>query len=311
MDNPREDSQVSEQKKQAKRKSLSRRFNLSFSLVYFITVLVTAPTIYFYTKQQVYSRAEKELELLVDVVKSIQSFVANDLRPHFMKEQIFYSPSFSGIVATSRIANYFNQEQPQYYISNSSDNPLNPDNAAEGLELELLNRFRNDRSLESLNMTGEIDSQKYLVSSAPKVSKKGCLRCHGEPEVAPLDVKETYSAKSGFGYKPGEVVGVSVVGVPLEDVQSLSVQRGLMIIGSITLLFAMLFLILNTLVRRLMLKPIISITTIAKAVSRGDVGREMPMRNRNDEIEDLAIAFELLRRSLVAAIKRMRRKPKQ
>jgi HAMP domain-containing protein len=279
-------------------------------MVYFVTVLVTSSAIYFYTKQQVYIRAEKELELLVDVVKSIQSFVAKDLRPHFMKEQIFYSPSFSGIAATSRIANYFKLEQPQYYISNSSDNPLNPNNIAKGLELELLNKFRSDRALESVNTIGEIGGLNYLVSSAPKVSKKGCLRCHGSPEMAPNDVKEAYGTESGFGYKPGEVVGVSIVGVPLEDVQSLSVRRGLMVIGAITILFTIIFLILNILVRHQMLKPIIEITTVAKAVSRGDVGREMPVRSRNDEISDLSIAFELIRRSLVAAIKRMRRKGK-
>lgn len=299
---------MSENKEKIRRKSLAGRFNISLFVVYFITITLIAPLIYFYTKQQIYSRAEKELELLVDVVKSIQSYVAKDLRPHFMKEQIFYSPSFSGIVATSRVANYLKEEQPQYYISNSSDNPLNPGNMAEGLELELLNTFRNNRTIESINTTGRIEGRNYLVSSAPKISKKGCLRCHGIPENAPYDVKTTYGTESGFGYKPGDVVGVSLVGVPLEDVQSLSIRRGLMVIGAITILFAFIFFILNQLVRRLMLQPIMDITTVAKAVSRGDVGREMPVVNRNDEIADLAMAFELMRRSLVAAIKRMKKR---
>jgi HAMP domain-containing protein len=268
----------------------------------------TTPAIYFYTKQQVYERAEHELELLVDVVKSIQSFVAKDLRPHFMKEQIFYSPSFSGIVATSRIANYLNQVQPQYYITNGSDNPLNPENTAEGLELKLLKMFRQDRTIESFNTIGVINGENYLVSSAPKISKKGCLRCHGAPEEAPYDVRVTYGTDSGFGYKTGDVVGVSVVGVPLEDVQSLSIRRGVVFIGAVTVLFTIIFFVLNQLVRSQMLKPIMEITTVAKAVSRGDVTREMPVRTRNDEIADLAIALELLRRSLVSAIKRMRRK---
>jgi HAMP domain-containing protein len=101
-----------------------------------------------------------------------------------------------------------------------------------------------------------------------------------------------------------------VVGVPLDDVQALSIRRGLMIIGAITLVFTVLFLILNQLVQRLVLKPITQITTVAKAVSRGDVSREMPVSGVDNEIEDLSIAFELLRRSLVSAIKRMRRKNK-
>lgn len=293
---------------QIARRSLPKRFYLSLIIVYVVVVLATAPTVYFITKNQVYNRAEKDLVLLVDVVKSIQDYVATDMRPHFLKEKIFYSPAISGIVATSRIATYLKQKQPRYYISNASDNPLNPQNEAQGLEQRLLEEFRGNRQLKSLNRAGTINGQVYLVSSAPKVSKKGCLRCHGKPEAAPQDVKVTYGSQSGYGYRTGEVVGVSVVGVPLEDVQALSIERSLIVIGGITVLFAILFIVVNLLVRRLVIEPIIEITTVAKAVSRGDVGREVVMKARNDEISDLANSFELLRRSLVIAMKRIKRK---
>jgi HAMP domain-containing protein len=293
---------------QSNRKSLAKRFNLSLIVMYVITVLITTPVIYLTTKQQVYSRAQEDLSLMVDVVKSIQEFVATDLRPHFMKQQIYYSPSFSGIVATSRVAEFLKQKQPRYYISNVSDNPLNLNNTAKGLEVKLLNQFRSDRSMEVVNTVGDIDGQAYLVSSAPKVSKKGCLRCHGKPEVAPPDIKAKYSGDSGFYYRNGEVVGVSVVGVPLGDVQSLTIKRSLIVIGAITVLFAILFLLVNMLVRRLILQPITEITTVAIAVSRGDISREVEVEDRNDEIADLANAFELMRRSLITAMKRLKRK---
>lgn len=293
---------------QTNRRSLVKRFNLSLIVMYLFTILATTPVVYFLTKQQVYTRAEQDLVMLVDVVKSIQSFVASDLRPYFMKKQIYYSPSFSGIVATSRIAKYLKLKQPQYYISNVSDNPLNPNNKVKGIELDLLKQFRSNRDLGLLNTIGEINGKTYMVSSAPKISKKGCLRCHGNPEQAPEDVKASYGTESGYGYRAGEVVGVSVVGVPLEDVQSLTIRRSLMVVGAITLLFTILFLVINLLVRRLILEPITEITTVAKAVSHGDISREVNVRDRNDEIADLAKAFELMRRSLVAAMKRMKRK---
>jgi len=276
--------------------------------MYLCSVLVTAPTIYFVTKNQVYDQANEDLVLLVDVVKSIQEYVATDLRPHFMKEKIFYSPSFSGIVATARFSKYLKEKQPQYYIRNASDNPLNPDNLVRGLELRLLEQFQRDRSLKYLNQEGEIEGKNYLVSSAPKVSKKGCLRCHGQPDKAPGDVTATYGKETGYGYRPGEVVGVSVVGVPLDDIQGLTIQRSLIIVGGITVLFALLFIMVNLMVRRLILEPISDITKVAKAVSKGDINREVGVSGRNDEITDLALAFELMRRSLITAMKRMRRK---
>ncbi len=122
----------SKSNQQIMRKSLVTKFNLSLITIYLCSVLITAPSIYFLTKKEVYDRARQELTLLVDVVKSIQDFIATDLRPHFLKEKIFYSPSFSGIVATTRIAKYLKQKQPQYYIRNASDNPMNKNNLVQG-----------------------------------------------------------------------------------------------------------------------------------------------------------------------------------
>ena len=290
------------------RRSLAKKFNLSLVLLYLISILIAAPSVYLFTKQQVYARANEDLVLLVDVVKSIQDYVATDLRPHLMKQDIFYTPAVSGIVATARIAGYLGEKQPQYYIKNASDNPLNPNNRAQGLENELLERFRNDRGLGALSEEGVIGGKAYLVSSAPKVSKKGCLRCHGDPAKAPEDQKVSFNHDSGYGYKTGDVVGVSLVGVPLADVQALSLERSLYVIGGITLLFAVLFIVVNMLVKRLILVPIRDVTAVATAVSKGDLNRAMAVADRNDEISDLGQAFELMRRSLITAMKHLKGK---
>jgi HAMP domain-containing protein len=294
---------------QAPHQSLSRRFNLALLALYAVSVVVTAPLVYWYTRDQVYDRANEDLDLLVDVVKSIQSYVATDLRPHLTGQGIFYSPAISGIVATSRVAEHFKKEQPQYLIKNASDNPLNPVNLATGVETKFLERFRADRKLEGIHEAGVFDNRPYLVSAAPKISnKKGCMRCHGDPADAPEDVIKTYGTGAGYGYEFNDVVGVSLVGVPLQDVQSLALQRSLVVIGGLTLLFAVLFVVVNQLVQRLILKPISEITDVAKAVSGGDVNRVVSSGERTDEIGDLANSFELMRRSLVAAMKRMQKR---
>jgi HAMP domain-containing protein len=290
--------------------SLAKRFNFYLIFMYIVTILVTTPVTYFFTKQQVYALAKDDLNLVVDVMESIREYVAKDLRPHFMAKDIYYSPSFSGIVAISRVAKYLNGRQPQYYVSNVSDNPLTPDNEAKGIEVELLSQFRRNRDKQVVNTEGIINGQNYLIRSTPMVSKAGCLRCHGEPEKAPEDIKANYSAESGFGYVKGDVVGVGLVGVPLKDVQSLTIQRSLIMIGAITLLFSILFSVVNILVKRLVLEPVSEITTVAVAVSHGDISREVSVKDRTDEIAKLANSFELMRRSLVAAMKRMKSKAK-
>jgi HAMP domain-containing protein len=300
---------MTEQSEQSRRgNSLAKRFNFYLLFMYILTILVTTPVTYYFTKQQVYALAKEDLNLMVDVMKSVQQYVARDLRPHFMEKEIYYSPSFSGTVAISRVAKYLKERQPKYYVSNTSDNPLNPDNEAKGIEVDLLSNFRGNKDKQVINTEGMINGQNYLVRSAPMVSKRGCLRCHGDPELAPEDIKANFSAESGFGYINGDVVGVSLVGVPLKDIQSLTLQRSLMMICAITLLFSILFFVVNKLVKRLVLEPVSEITTVAVAVSHGDISREVSVKDRTDEISELANSFELMRRSLVAAMKRMKTK---
>lgn len=291
--------------KKPPRRSVSRRFNLALLLLYLVSIGIAAPVIYATTERQVNQQADKELRLLVDMVRSIQGYVAGHLRPFLMEKGLFYSPGFSGIVATGLIAEKFEEFQPGYYIKNVSDNPLNPKNNPQPFEQELLSRFRADRTLGETTEIGTINGQRMLVSAAPKESKKGCLRCHGEPEKAPEEISSRYGQTYGYYYKVGDVAGVSLVGVPLENVQAVATERSLVAIGLLTALFAIIFFSINMLVRRTMVKPILDISQEAKAISQGRM--EQPLESdRNDEVGDLIHSIELLRRSFVQAMKRMK-----
>ena len=285
------------------RSSVARRFNVALLLLYLASIAVSVPAVYYFARQQVESQAHRELGLLVDIVKSVQTYVIKDLRPYLTKQQIFYSPAVSGVAATARVAKHFKDLQPEFHIKVASDNPLNPENWPEPLEQRLLERYRGEK-LDGLVDTGQIGGQTYLVASAPKSSVPDCLRCHGDPKKAPEDVREKYGSASGYHYEPQGVVGVSLVGVPMEDIRELTIQRSLYVTGMLTGLFAVIFVIVNLLVRRYLITPIMDIARTAQAVSQGELDRVVTVP-RNDEIGELARAFELMRRSLVAAMKRM------
>jgi HAMP domain-containing protein len=284
---------------------VSRRFNLALLALYLLSIAIAAPVIYFATERQVEQQADKELRLLVDMVRSIQGYVADHMRPYLLEKGLFHPAGFSGIVATALVADKFGQLQPAYYIKNVSDNPLNPKNNPQPFEQQLLSRFRADRDLGEITQAGAIGGQRMLVSAAPKESKKGCLRCHGDPATAPEEIKSSYGETYGYYYKVGDVVGVSLVGVPLEDVQAVATERSLMAIGLLTVLFAIIFLSVNLLVRRTLVNPILEISREAQAISQGRMDRPVET-DRNDEVGDLAHSIELLRRSFVQAMKRMR-----
>lgn len=288
------------------RGSVVKRFNLVLIGVYLLAILIAGPSIYFVTHDQVHAQAQKELSMLVDMVKSIQDFVAKDLRPYFMERGLFYSPGFSGIVASSHVAEHFKKAQPNYYIKNASDNPLNPANTTQPLEVELLNRFRMNRALTHWVQEGQLNGKTLLISSAPKVSKQECLKCHGARTEVPEEIRAQFPGLEGYNYQIDQVVGVSVVGVPIDDVQALALQRATIVLGVLTVLFGIVLVAVNLLVRGYLLTPILKITEAAHEISHGKLGTRVEME-RNDEIGDLSRSVELVRRSFEKLIERMRK----
>jgi HAMP domain-containing protein len=286
--------------------SVVKRFNGALALLYLACILGSAPAIYLYTRAQVYDQARAQLTLLVDMVASIKGYVAKDLRPYFIEKGLFHVPGFSGIVATARVAGHFRTKQPSYVIRSVSDTPLNPANRPEPTEVNLLKRFRADTALKDVTEESRLGGKRVLLSASPMVASKGCLRCHGHPDQVPPQIVSEYGRDSGYGYQPGDIVGLGVIAVPLANVNDVALQRSLAAAGLLTLLFAAVFITVNLLVRRYLISPILRITEFSQAVAKGDLEQTLSM-NRNDEIGELARAVELLRRSFAQIMKRMRK----
>lgn len=287
------------------RRSIVRRFNGALLALYLISIGVSAPLIYFATDHQVSAQADKELKLLVNMVQSIQGYIAQHMRPFLVEHKLFYSAGFSGIVATGLIAEEFDRLQPGYYIKNVSDNPLNPANQPQPFEQQLLRSFRADRAMQETTGVGYLNGQRMLVAATPKESKSGCMKCHGSPSAAPTEIRARYDGTSGYNYRAGDIVGVSLVGVPLADVRAVAIERSLIATGLLTALFGALFLSINVMVRKSLVRPLLEISDAAKKISRGQL--DTPVESRHDdEIGELAKSLELLRRSFVQAMKRLK-----
>ncbi len=282
------------------KKGLLGQFRRVLIGLYVMTLVVTILSVSVWTRHQVNVNSRQELNLLVDLVKSVQTYVAEDMVPYLLPRGIFYSPAVSLTVATKSVAKHFLKLQPQYYIRVASDNPLNPTNKSDPLEQKIIEQFRTEANLKSLVKKGKIGGQKYLVSSKPSVSKESCLQCHGVPDQAPPQIVQEYGTNSGYGYVPGQVVGANFVGVPLTNVNSLILKRSLVAFALLTLLFSGIFIFIDRLVQRFVLKPVINMARIARSVSEGLLDEEVSVRSE-DEIGELARAVELMRRSLVTA----------
>jgi len=296
---------ATEQNESKRRTSISSKFNQSLLTLFLVLVLVLIPIMYYLTKTQVLAQANKELTLLVDMVKSVRNVVREDTRPHFTPKGEFFPIVVSSTVMAKTVASKFARIRPEYYIKIFSDNPLNADDYPDTLEKELLNRFRQNKQLKTIVETGTIQGQNYLLSSAPATVKKGCLLCHGDPARAPLAISKTYGTESGYGWTVGNVIGGIAVGVPLENINSIAVKRTLYALLALALVFGVLYIYINTIVRRSIIVPIRDIADKAKKISHGDLGEAL-VTDRDDEIGELSNSFEMMRRSFISLVRRIK-----
>ncbi|MEJ2402801.1 MAG: DUF3365 domain-containing protein [Candidatus Thiodiazotropha sp.] len=285
-------------------KSVSSTFHKALLLIYIVSVLISVPVIYFVTKNDLYTQANQELKLLVDVVRSARAIVREKTRPHFLPKGEFFPPVVSSTVMAKELAYQFQKVQPSYLIRMISDDPLNRENLPEGLEVEVLKRLRHGPSDKKVELTGVIKGQKYLISAAPSKVKDSCLICHGDPAAAPKEITDKYGTTSGFNWTSGTVIGGSLVGVPVADLNGAVLKRSAVFIGVITILFACVLVVLNRVVENNIIKPILEITETAQKVSLGRSNQPL-ISDRNDEIGSLTRAFELMRRSINIATKQL------
>ena len=299
---------MSEAEKSGKKRSrITRKLNLVLLTMYLTVIAVSIPATYILTKNQILDQANRELSLLVDMVRSVRNVVREDTRPHFLPKGEFFPPVVSSTVMAKTVASKFAKLRPEYYIRIVSDNPLNKENQPDVAEKNILNRFRVNGANGSIVETGFLRNEQYLISAAPAVAKKGCLRCHSTPQETPAQITAKYGEDSGYGYKVGNVVGASVVGVPMANLNQLVLMRSLTIFIVTTVIFSIIFLLINRIIKQSVIRPIIEISEAAQTVSRGSIGQSISM-DRNDEIGDLAYSIELMRRSIVVIVKKMRKK---
>jgi HAMP domain-containing protein len=284
--------------------SISTTFNRGLISIYLVSLSLAIPGIYVLTKNELYSQANKELKLMVDVVRSVRGIVRERTRPHFLPKGEFFPPVVSSTVMAKELSTQLKILQPNYLIRMVSDNPLNQENYPGDVELNILRNLRYGHADDGILMTGTLQGREYLISAAAAKVKDGCLICHGSPKTAPKAIVEKYGTTSGYGWESGEIIGASLVGVPLDHFNSVLIKRFSIVIGTITLVFAIILLALNRMVKQKIIQPIQQITETAADVSHGRSNQPF-YSERDDEIGALIRSFELMRRSVNIASRRI------
>src|SRR5882724_10448527 len=161
----------------------------------------------------------------------------------------------------------------------TSHNVMNPANTPDPFETAALQRIRSVGLKEYFELTPE--GFRYARTLYHKAS---CISCHGEADKAPNDVKVRYGTANGFGFKEGDVGGWQLA----------------MILGA--------FLIALLFVRFAIVGPIKRLTRASHQISlaqTADLGVAGVGRNSRNELHQLALAIDRMRRSVHIAMRKL------
>jgi HAMP domain-containing protein len=135
-----------------------------------------------------------------------------------------------------------------------------------------------------------------------QIKDQACLSCHTTAEMAPPAMVKLYGTSNGFGWKLNEVIAAQIVSVPM-DLPVRNANRAFVtFMGSLTVVFAVLFVILNIMLTLLIVEPITQLAHTAEYISKGRLDAPEFANTGRDEVSLLGQAFNRMRRSLERAI---------
>ena len=136
----------------------------------------------------------------------------------------FYDPKvLSSSYIVRRMHILYNEERKRnglkpIYYKMAANNPRNPVNKADERESWLIRLFNDNPNLKEFEEIVTVDGVKYLYYAIPFLKNdQRCLKCHGDPQVAPVGLRQLYPGEGGFHERVEEIRAVESMRVPIEE----------------------------------------------------------------------------------------------
>jgi len=246
--------------------------------------------------------------ILIESMNSVRNYTDTQVTPHLKNNAQFLPQSVPSYSAREVFEKF--RKSPGYenfYYKDAVVNPTNPRDQADLFETSIVERFRIDSTLKELSGVRITDGfNAYWVARPIRITQTTCLVCHSRPEAAPASMVARYGKDRGFGWNLNVVLGVQLVSVPIESLRQEAWNNFLVLIGVMVAIFAVAILLVNFWLKRFVITPITQMAEAAEAASTGDLNVEFKATSE-DEMGNLAAAFQRMKVSLTMAMKRIER----
>jgi len=246
----------------------------------------------------------REAGLMLDSALAIRTYTSAEILPLLearMKAE--FLPQGVPFYAATQNFLKLREQHPQYAYKEATLNPTNLRDRATDWEADLIQKFRNDPATHEI--TGERDNPtgRSLYLARPIRVETACLECHSIPTAAPAALLARYGSDHGFGWQDKEVVGTSVVSVPLAAATASAGAAFRVIMIWIVVVFAVAMVVVNAIVYLLVVRPVRRIASIADQLSMGNATAGDFPPGRGPELTALTRSFNRMRTSLEKAMK--------
>lgn len=286
---------------------------LKHTLVFLIVFLMVGGGFVVGIQDLKLTQLRNEAKAVAEQVVSFRSWVANtgvvwvdQLTPDFhdflgrrMDQSGGMMFSKNPALATRELSEIVADSSTRATFRVTSDEYRNPLNKPDEFEAEALKLFKQGDEVKSHERL--VDGMYHYAQ--PIYVQPACLRCHGNPEDAPPEVIEKYGSERAFGYKEGDVRGI--IGVKLPDI-SLREVVGAFLNPITVALVVFAFLLSFFYTQRSVIRRLKLLTAKTESIAKGNLDEPIHVRtDSNDEIEHVAHAVDMLRRSLAVAMKHL------
>jgi protein-histidine pros-kinase len=280
---------------------------LKFNLV-LLAVFVTGLGVTGYVSYELLHRNAREEVLrnagvMMEAALSMRSYTVGHVRPNLAADPEKFLPESVPAFGATEIMTLLRKKYPDYAYKEAALNPTNPRNRAVEWETDIVNVFRGDLARGEISGMRATPTGPSLYLARPfQIKDAACLNCHTTAEMAPPAMVKIYGPSNGFGWKLNEVIGAQIVSVPM-DLPIRNANRAFVtFMSSLTVVFAVLFVVLNMMLTLLIVQPITRLSAAADQISKGRLeAAEFPHTGK-DEVSQLGQAFNRMRRSLEKAI---------
>ncbi|MHA1536123.1 MAG: c-type heme family protein [Alphaproteobacteria bacterium] len=280
------------------------RFNLALTVVFVFGLGASAYLSYGLLQNNARDEVVRNAELMIQTARAIRSYTVKQVRPQLKHHmvRVFLPQSVPAYAAAETLA-LLPAEYKDFVYKEATLNPTNPRNRASDWEADLIREFRRNAKLKTLSGQRQTPRGKSLYIASPmRITNPACLSCHNTPKTAPKTLLARYGNSNGFGWKLNEIIGAQVVSVPMAVAIAKADRAFITFMVSLGAVFLILYIVLNLMLDRMVLKPIVRMSKAADAVSTGDFEVPEFAGGRKDEIGRLATSFNRMRRSLEQAL---------